>query len=172
MPAGRWFVRRGLFICVSILSEKFGQLAIVDAGSGRDIGVALQNLQRLLKRLDDFRERAASLRDVLGLAKGVEDGLVFVDLLVKLGLELLLAHADHEVSNQFGDGFADRTDRDLEDGVDTGADLLNEDIGCAGRASVGGHLLLLLLLLLRVLLGNGHAVLIVLHGHGLFSRHD
>ena len=126
--------------------------------------VALQHLQGLLERLDDLVERAASLCDVLGLTKGVKDRLVLVDSLIELSLELLLGHAHHEVPDQLGNGLSHSADRDLEDSVDTGADLLNEDVGSAGAW--------LLLLLMLGLLRDRLSVLIVLLRHLLVLRHN
>ena len=127
--------------------------------------VPLQHLQGLLKSLDNLVEGSASLRELLWLAKRVQNRLILVDLLVELGLELLLRHSDHEVSNQLGDRFTHRPDRDLKHGVDTGANLLDEDVGAA---SIG-----LLLGLGRCLSGrNDLAVLVVLGRHVVFIRYD
>jgi hypothetical protein len=127
----------------------------------------LQHLEGLLKSLDNLVEGSTSLRDVLWLAKRVQNRLILVDLLVELGLELLLGHSDHEVSNQLGDRFTHRPDRDLKYGIDTSANLLDEDVGAA---SIGG--LLLLLLLLGLVGRNDLAVLVVLGRHVVFCRDD
>lgn len=131
----------------------------------------MKHLQRFLKSPDDFIQGSASLCDVLGLTKGVKDALVLVNLLVELGLELLLGHADHEVSNELRDGLSDRADSDLEDRVDTGANLFHEQVCSAGPRLLR---LLYLLLLVRVTLRlvlDSHTVLVVLR-QVLLSGHD
>ena len=127
----------------------------------------MQHFQGLSERLDDLVKGSASLSNVLWFTKRVQDRLILVDFLVELGLEFLLRHADHEISNKFGDRLTHRPDRDLKNCIDTGANLLDENVGAASI-----RLLWLLLLLLLLLLGrlrrNDLAVLVVLGRHVFF----
>ena len=104
---------------------------------------------------------------MLGLTKRVKNGLIIVDPGVELGLQLLLGHANHKVSDQLRDGLSNGTNRDLEISIDTATDLFNKDISAASRA---WRNLILLLLLLLVLL-DWHAILVVLW-HGFLLRND
>jgi hypothetical protein len=154
-----------LTLLVSVLSQQLRKLAIVDHRCGRDIRVSLEHFKGLLERLDDLAESASALCDVLRLTQLVQNRLVFVNLLIKLGLELLLRHTHEEVTDELRDCLTDGADGDLENGVDTHADLLHEDVGAAGHAAV------LLLLLLRLLLDR-LAILIELLGHLVLLGHD
>lgn len=127
--------------------------------------VALKYLKRLLKSPDDFTQCVATLSDVLGLTKGIQNGLVLVDLLVKLCLQLILGHANQEETNQLRNNLTNRANRDLEHSIDTGANLLNEDVFAA-------HHGLLLLLHLLLLLWNRLTVLVILLRHLVFGGHD
>lgn len=153
-------------LLAGILSEELGQLTVVNGGSGRNIRVALEHLQRIFQALDDLSQGSASLRDVLRLTQRIEDVLVLVDLLVKFSLELVLRHANHEVTNQLGDGLTNCADSDLEDGVNTSADFLNENVGSTSTLRLVLHLLLLLLL------GDNLTISIVLRGHVIFLRNN
>ena len=127
--------------------------------------IALKHLKRIFQAFDDLSQSSTSLRNVLRLTQRIEDGLVLVNLLVKFGLELVLGHADHEVTNQLGDGLTNSADSDLEDSVDTGADFLDENVGSTSASG-------LLLLLLLWLLGDDLAILVVLRRHLVFLRND
>lgn len=79
-------------------------------------------------------------------------------------MQSILSHTHQEVSDQFWNGLSNGADYDLEVGVDTGADLLNEDVGTATRVlaflrSLAGRLL------------DKVSVLVVL-GHVLLLRHN
>ena len=79
-------------------------------------------------------------------------------------MQSILSHTNQEVSDQFWNGLSNGADYDLEVGVDTGADLLNEDVGTATRVltflrSLPGRLL------------DKVSVLVVL-GHVLLLRHN
>lgn len=154
-----------LLLCIRIFSEEFRELAVVNRGCGRDIRIALKHLKRIFQAFDDLSQSSTSLRNVLRLTQRIEDGLVLVDLLVKFGLELVLGHADHEVTNQLGDRLTNSADSDLEDSVDTGADFLDENVGSTSASG-------LLLLLLLWLLGDDLAILVVLRRHLVFLRND
>ena len=124
--------------------------------------VTLQHFQRLSERLDDFVKGIASLSNMLWFAKRITDRLILVDFLVEPSLEFLLRHTDHEISDKFGDRLTHRPDRDLKHCIDTGANLLDENVGAASIR------LLLLLLLLLGRLRNYLAVLVVLGRHVVF----
>ena len=100
---------------------------------------------------------------MLGLAKALKDLLVLVDLLVELNLEFLLRHANEEVANEFGNRLTDRADSDLEDGVDSGSDLLHKDVLAPG---------LWLLIHVWLILGHWVAGGVVLRRHLVLLGHD
>ena len=81
--------------------------------------VSLQYLQGLFQSLDDLFKGSPPVSDMFGLAKSVQNLLVLVDPLVKLRLELLLRHAHKEVTNEFGNRLTHRSNRDLENCVDS-----------------------------------------------------
>ena len=94
---------------------------------------------------------------------------MLVDPLVELGLQLFLGHTHQEVPDQLGNGLSNRADDNLEVGVDTSTDLLDEDVCTATRAR--RNVLIVRPLVLRVLRLDQVAVLIVL-GHALLLRHN
>lgn len=95
--------------------------------------------------------------DVLGLAEGVSDVLVFVDLRVQLELEFLLGHLDQEISYSFWHCVSHVSDNDSEVSVNSRSDLLNESVG----AFLGRTSLLLLLSRLSVAVVAAVQVLLV-----------
>ena len=107
---------------------------------------------------------------MLRLTKRVKNGIIIVNSLVELALELVLTHAYQEVADEFGDCLADRPDCDLENGVDTSPHLSHEDVGTALRWLLG---LLRHAGLTRLLawLPDRLSVLIVLDGHLFILRH-
>ena len=83
-------------------------------------------------------------------------------------MQSILSHTNQEVSDQFWNGLSNGADYDLEVGVDTGADLLNEDVGTATRGLV---FLRIRSASLAGRLADKVSVLVVL-GHVLLLRHN
>lgn len=73
-----------LFSLHSVSLQEVGQLSVIHRGGSGDIRVSLQNLKGVLQHFDDARQSLSSLLNLLWLTKGIEDGLVLVDLHVKL----------------------------------------------------------------------------------------
>ena len=105
---------------------------------------------------------------MLGLAKCVKQAVPVVHRRVKLRLQFLLRHAHQEVADELRHGLSHGSNRDLEVGVDTRADFLNEDVSAA--AGPRGDLLPSWLVSLWLIL-DWHAVLIVLR-HVLLCGHN
>ena len=80
-------------------------------------------------------------------------------------MQSVLSHTHQEVSDQLWNGLSNGANNDLEVGVDTSADLLNEDVGTAARVLRSR----LVILALRIV--NKVSVLVVL-GHILLLRHN
>ena len=105
---------------------------------------------------------------MLGLTQRVKNCLILVDLLVEFSLESVLSHTHQEVSDQLWNGLSNGANNDLEVGVDTSADLLNEDVGTAARVLA---FLRSSLAILALRIVNKVSVLVVL-GHILLLRHN
>ena len=88
---------------VGFAAERSLEFFVAD-GVGGNVGVALEDLERVLKRGQDFAEGLAALGDVAGLAEGAGERLVLVDLAVELELQLVLRRAHQEVADGLGNG--------------------------------------------------------------------
>jgi hypothetical protein len=126
----------------------------------------LQNSQTVLKGLDNRSQHDSALGNGLGLSKGVTDGGVLVDFVVKFKLEFLLGHFNEEVTNLLGHGVAHIAENKAEVGVNSVPNLFNKDVlrvygvadGCWLRVAVGNGPTLGIYLLHRCLgfLSLGH----------------
>ena len=83
-------------------------------------------------------------------------------------MQSVLSHTHQEVSDQLWNGLSNGANNDLEVGVDTSADLLNEDVGTAARVLA---FLRSSLAILALRIVNKVSVLVVL-GHILLLRHN
>lgn len=133
----------------------------------------MEDLKRILERLDDTFEHLSALSNALRLSKLVDDGLVGVDALIEFVLEFLLRHPHEEVADLLGHGVTHVTQHDLEVCIDTSSDLLNENIRRGGCLTslllwllsvwvVRVELLLLLVVLILCSWHDGGAILFVL----------
>ena len=105
---------------------------------------------------------------MLWLTQRVKNCLILVDLLVEFSLQSFLSHTHQEVSNQLWNSLSNGADNDLEVGIDTSADLLNEDVRTAARVLA---FLRIRSVILALRIVNKVSVLVVL-GHILLLRHN
>jgi hypothetical protein len=124
------------------------------------LGISLKNPKTVREGFDNSGQSNTTLRNGLWLAKGICNLGTCVNASVELELQLLLGHLHQEVANSFWHCVANVSEDNLEVGVNSGSDFLDENILRAQLFLVLLHSLVVLVLL--VLRRKTVAVLVVL----------
>lgn len=109
------------------VSQLLRQLTISTVHScGSDIGISLNNFQRVLQDVDSRVQLLSSLSHTWGLSQHAGDSLVRVNSVPQLLIQLILSFCYQEISNLLRDSVADRPQHNLEVLIESSSDFLDE----------------------------------------------